>query len=194
MPEFVKKIIVSYQIKSKAGSESEFLRRIYSKCYGIEIGYGTYGGCFNIDNIPSGTKFGNYCSIASGVRIFRANHPLNIFTSHPIFYNPLMGFVKKDKLTRPQLEIGNDVWIGANAIILPSCKVIGNGAILGAGSVVTKDVPPYSIVVGNPAKLIKQRFNERQIQYIEGTKWWEHNMTELCTRYDEIQNKLNSLA
>jgi acetyltransferase-like isoleucine patch superfamily enzyme len=66
-----------------------------------------------------------------------------------------MGYVKRDMLDRPKLYIGHDVWIGANVIILPGCYKIGNGAIIGAGSIVTKDVPPYAIVAGNPSRLIK---------------------------------------
>lgn len=189
-----KKLIINKLTRNKAGCESKLLREIYSKDYGIEIGYGTYGGCFNINNIPRGVIFGNYCSIADGVKIFRANHPLNSFTSHPMFYNPVMGVVKTDQLSRPPLYIGHDVWIGANAIILPSVKTIGNGAVIGAGSVVTKDVEPYSIVVGNPARLKKMRFNTQQIDYLESIKWWEMDMAGLAQQYNTIQNKLNNLS
>lgn len=164
---FIKNFVIRNLLKNKAGCESKLLREIYRKDYGIEIGYGSYGGCFNANNIPNGVRFGNYCSIADGVKIFRANHPTDIFTDHPIFYNPIMGFVKTDKLNRPVLYIGHDVWIGANAIILPSVKNIGNGAVIGAGSVVTKDVEAYSIVAGNPATVKKKRFNSHQIDYLE---------------------------
>ena len=107
-------------------------RKLYAEVHRIRIGYGTYGGCFDTENIPPDVSFGNYCSIASGVRIFRANHPSGRFTTHPILYNPVMGYVEKDMLERPPLEIGHDVWIGANAIILPGVSRIGNGAVIGA--------------------------------------------------------------
>lgn len=150
---------------------SSEVRKLYAETHRIRIGYGTYGGCFDTENIPPDVSFGNYCSIASGVRIFRANHPSGRFTTHPILYNPVMGYVAKDMLERPPLEIGHDVWIGANAIILPGVSRIGNGAVIGAGSVVTKDVGPYEIVAGNPARAIRMRFDERQIAALESSRW-----------------------
>lgn len=156
-----------------------YIRKIYKKAYGITIGYGTYGGCFNPTQIPRGTVFGNYCSIAQNIRIFRANHPLDEFTTHPLLYNPIAGYVERDMLKRPPIVIGNDVWIGEWAIILPNVKYIGNGAIIGAGAVVTKDVPPYTVVGGNPAKEIKKRFDHDQINILEESKWWNLNKSEL---------------
>lgn len=191
---FLKNKIISYLKRNKAGSVSLLLREIFEKEYNIIIGYGSYGGCFNSSNIPSGVCFGNYCSIAEGVKIFRANHPLEVFTSHPIFYNPVMGYVDKDKLYRPVLNIGNDVWIGANAIILPSVNTIGNGAVIGAGAVVTKDVAPYTVVAGNPAKIIKSRFNDRQIEYLEQSRWWEKGMDELVLLRNKLTEKLNAIS
>ena len=73
---------------------SNNIRQLYSEVHNIEIGYGSYGGCFDLDNIPPNVTIGNYCSFASNVKIFRANHPLNLFTTHPITYNPVMGYVK----------------------------------------------------------------------------------------------------
>ncbi len=171
---FLKRRVLNILKNKKMGSTSSLLREIFKKDYGITIGYGTYG-CFNTSNIPSGVVFGNYCSIADGVKIFRANHPTDFFTTHPLFYNPIMGMQKKDNLNRPNLIIGNDVWIGANAIILPSVKKIGNGAVIGAGSIVTKDIPAYTIIAGNPAKEVRKRFNINQVNYIESTHWWEFN-------------------
>nr|WP_304401557.1 CatB-related O-acetyltransferase [uncultured Alistipes sp.] len=130
--------------------------------------------------------FGNYCSIASGVRIFRANHPSDRFTTHPLLYNPVMGFVDRDMLVRPPLEIGHDVWIGANAIVLPGVSRIGDGAVIGAGSVVTKDVEPYEIVVGNPARPIRKRFGDAQIAALEKSRWWEMDRRELAGNVEKL--------
>lgn len=163
---------------------STTIRSLYKDVHGIQIGYGSYGGCFDLENIPPNVCFGNYCSIATGVRIFRANHPLNMFTTHPITYNPIMGYVKKDMLERPLLIIGHDVWIGANVIILPNVTSIGNGAVIGAGSVVSKNINNYEIVVGNPAKVVRKRFSEEQIQKIEYTKWWELKKCDLITQME----------
>ena len=171
---------------------SSEVRKLYAEVHRIRIGYGTYGGCFDTENIPSDVSFGNYCSIASGVRIFRANHPSGRFTTHPILYNPVMGYVEKDMLERPPLEIGHDVWIGANAIILPGVSRIGNGAVIGAGSVVTKDVGPYEIVAGNPARTIRKRFDERQITALENCRWWELDRHELADRIGELDALLQS--
>ena len=128
----IRKYIEVFITKREKGFPySKTVRQIYYEVYGIKIGYGSYGGCFDARNIPANVSFGNYCSVARNVKIFRANHPTNTFTSHPIIYNPVMGFVKKDNLYRPPLTIGNDVWIGSNVIILPAVKSIGNGAIIG---------------------------------------------------------------
>jgi serine acetyltransferase len=82
-------------------------------------------------------------------------------------------------LERPILNIGHDVWIGASSIILPSVKIIGNGSIIGAGTIVNKDVLPYSIIIGNPAKLIRMRFSDYVIMKLEESQWWMLNREEL---------------
>lgn len=91
----------------------------------------------------------------------------------------MFGWVKKDPRERTKLTIGNDVWIGANTIILPSCKNIGNGAVIAAGSIVTKDIPQYEIWGGDPAKFIKKRFSDDIIEKIEASRWWEIDRSEL---------------
>lgn len=184
--------LLNKKIEREGGEAfSESIRRFYSSHYNIHVGYGTYGGCFNSVNIAGGTVFGNYCSIAQNVKIFRANHPLNYFTLHPLFYNPFFGYVKTDQLDRPTLKIGHDVWIGESTIILPSVKTIGNGAVIGAGSIVTKDVPPYSVVAGNPAKVIKIRFSDEKIKKLEATKWWEWRKSELLQKKESLEKIVN---
>ena len=132
-------------------------------------------------------KIGKFCSISHGVKIGLGPHPLNFFSTSPVFYDPNRGVV--DSLLYDEFEnkgyteIGNDVLIGANAIILAGVKV-GNGAVIGAGSVVTKDVPPYAIVVGNPAKVIKFRFNKEIIEQLETIQWWNYeNILLDCQRF-----------
>lgn len=120
---------------------------------------------------------GKFCQIASGIKIIMngANHRMNSVTTYP--FN-IMGN-GWEKVT-PKLEdlpfkgdtiIGNDVWIGQNVTILPGVH-IGDGAIIGANSVVTKDIPEYHIAGGNPCKIIRKRFNEELINYLEEIKWW----------------------
>jgi acetyltransferase-like isoleucine patch superfamily enzyme len=132
---------------------------------------------------------GNYCSFATGVQFIPDNHPIQDVSTHPFFHRPEFGFVKKEKDNKSDLTIvGHDVWIGKNAIILPNCKKIGNGAIIGAGAVVTHDVEPYSIVAGNPAKLIRKRFDDNEIELLEKSKWYELSPSKLR---DSIKYKNN---
>lgn len=192
VPARLRPLILKY-IVSKEGGEmySPTLRKIFKSTYSIAVGYGSYGGCFSARNIPPNVNFGNYCSIAPEIRIFRANHPKNTFTTHPLLYNPSLGFVEKDMLSRPVLDIGNDVWIGEWAIILPGVRYIGNGAIIGAGSVVTKSVEPYTVVAGNPSRVIGNRFDSDYIAKLEKSKWWKlskEQLVALMTGNDEIFN------
>lgn len=123
-------------------------------------------------------KIGRFCSIASEVSIGLGIHPSRDFISmHPSFYSlkntgiPI-SFVKKEKfIESTPIEIGNDVWIGHRAIILDGVKV-GHGAAVGAGALVTKDIPPYAIVGGVPAEIIRYRFSKKQIDFLLKTEWW----------------------
>jgi virginiamycin A acetyltransferase len=155
------------------------LRKIYSSYYGISIGMYSYGGCFSSENIQTGTEIGRYCSIAKNVYIYTRNHPLNYKSSHPFFFNSRLKIVEKDLIPTTSIVVGNDVWIGVNVIILPSVSFIGDGAVIGAGSIVTKNVPPYAIVAGNPAKVIKYRFEPDRIDKLLKEKWWNRNINEL---------------
>lgn len=101
------------------------------------------------------------------------NHYTKAITTHPAIFNPIFHYVEKDPRPRAPIAIGHDVWIGSNVTILPSVQNIGHGAVVGAGSVVTKDVPPYAIVGGVLARVIKYRFTEEEIAVIEDSKWWE---------------------
>ena len=177
---WLRKILIYPLVQFEGGSFwSETIRRIYREVHGIEIGYGTYGGIFNYRKIPVNTTTGNYCSIGKNLSIFNGNHPKEYFSNHPIFYNPTLGFCKKDMIERTSLTIGHDVWIGTGVYILPRVKSIGNGSMIGAGAVVTKDVPPYTIVAGNPAKVIGKRFSSETVERLEKSKWWEKDKDEL---------------
>ena len=129
-------------------------------------------------------KIGNYCSIAIGVTLISGRHPTQTFVStSPLFYSKFSclgrGFYVDDSFEEYSytnngyaLEIGNDVWIGANVTILDGIR-IGDGAVIAACSCVTKDVPPYAIVGGVPAKIIRYRFPEDQVKSLLKIKWWE---------------------
>jgi virginiamycin A acetyltransferase len=128
----------------------------------VVIGKGTYGSLNVVTRDYQNVKLiiGNYCSIADGVKfLLSGNHQYDIVSTYP--YELLM-LGRKDAgiaVAKGNIIIGDDVWIGANAIIC-SGVTVGQGAIVAAGGVVTKDVEPYAIVGGNPARVIKYRFNE----------------------------------
>jgi virginiamycin A acetyltransferase len=155
------------------------LRKVYRDYHDIEIGLYSYGSCFDLDNINAGTKIGRYCSFAEGVLVFNRNHPLDFKSMHPYFFNTRFGYVEKEIVPMRTITIGNDVWIGRNAIILPSVKTIGDGAVIGAGAIVTRDVPDFAVVGGNPAKVIKYRFSEETRRKIKDLQWWNRDIEAL---------------
>ena len=126
---------------------------------------------------------GKFCQIASGVEFVMngANHQMNAVSTFP-FYT-LEGWeqippTQNDLPIKGDTIIGNDVWIGQNATILPGVHV-GDGAIIGANSVIGSDVNPYTIVVGNPARPIRKRFDEELIDIMEKLKWWDKSIEEI---------------
>ncbi|GAB6194619.1 CatB-related O-acetyltransferase [Desulfocastanea catecholica] len=159
---------------------SKTLRKIFSNFYDIEIGMYSYG-CFHPENFPPKTRIGRYCSFARNVQITVGNHPLKFKSLHPFFFNPTFGYVKELLIDRTKINIENDVWFGKSSIVLPSVKNICNGAVIGGGSVVTKDVPPYAVVAGNPAKIIKYRFTPNKVDELLSDKWWEKDINDLMS-------------
>lgn len=126
---------------------------------------------------------GKFCQIASGVEFIMngANHQMNAVSTFP-FYT-LEGWeqtppTQNDLPIKGDTIIGNDVWIGQNVTILPGVH-IGDGAIIGANSVVGSNVEPYTIVVGNPAKALRKRFDEELIDIMEKLKWWDKSIEEI---------------
>lgn len=139
-----------------------------------KVGDYTYiGGSNKIQN----ATIGKFCSIGSEVLIGLGIHPTNLKSTYPGFYtNSEYYRVNKEYEFNgdeyKQVNIGNDVWIGTRATILDGVN-IGDGAIIAAGAVVTKEVPPYAIVGGVPAKVIKYRFSESRITELLDEKWWD---------------------
>jgi virginiamycin A acetyltransferase len=158
------------------------IRKILKKYYDVEIGLYSYGGCFLPNSMTPRTTIGRYCSIAYGVGVYE-DFPINFKSTHPFFFNSMYGYMDNPQ-PKMNLAIGNDVWIGQNTTILPGCSYIGNGAIIGAGSVVTKDIPPYAIAVGNPCKVIQYRFSKEKIEDIQSSKWWEKSMEEIANHIE----------
>lgn len=140
-----------------------------------KVGDYTYiGGESKIQN----ASIGKFCSLGPELRIGLGRHPIHLKSTFPGFYSDNNSYygTEKEYLNPIEnylpIEIGNDVWIGTRAMILDGVKV-GDGAVIAAGAVVTKDVPPYAIVGGVPAKVIRYRFNESEIEKMLNEKWWD---------------------
>jgi hypothetical protein len=134
---------------------------------------------------------GKYVSVAGGVRVFVRNHPLERLSLHPFFYDSGFGWVTEDSLPFGRLEIGHDAWLGANAIITSKCHRVGIGAVIGAGAVVTRDVPDFAIVAGNPARILRYRFPEDLRRRILESRWWERSVEECVRSLDGMTQPLD---
>lgn len=150
-----------------------------TRLFDVSLGNHSY---FMEDCFARNCTIGAYCSIAPHAVIGLGQHPVNFVSTHPAFYfdtKQKMFTYADEKYVQefPQsahIMIGNDVWIGQGALVRDGVA-IGNGAIIGAGAVVVKDVEPYSIVGGVPARLIRYRFEPEEIAFLQKFKWWEKN-------------------
>lgn len=187
----LRNFILSLVTKLEKGEMvSRTLRRIFRDYHDIDVGLYSYGGCFDSLRIGAHTKIGRYCSFAGTVWRFNGNHPMTFKSMHPFFYNPFFGHVDRELIQRSELVVGNDVWIGQNAIILPRVRRIGDGAVIGAGAVVTEDVPDYAIVAGNPAKIRKYRFSNETIEKLKAQQWWNRTIEELKEDMEDFTQPL----
>ena len=168
------------------------------------IGYASYVG--NRSFIKN-TKIGRYTCIATDVMTVAGSHPTSKFVSiHPAFYSTRkqsgFTYVSEDKYSdfnyidenqKFTVMIGNDVWIGSGVTIMEGVT-IGDGAVVAAGAIVTKDVPPYAIVGGVPAKIIKYRFDEDTIEKLLELKWWEKDQAWIKSHADDFDDVEKLLA
>lgn len=171
--------------------------------YPLSIGAFTHVNGGFIRNV----SIGRYCSIARDVQIGHGFHPTNWlsvsslqyvqnYRDWPSFIDPEKGGeainLQHFEYSKPT-QIGNDVWLGNHAIIMDGLT-IGDGAIVGGGSVVTRDVPPYAIVVGNPARILRMRFDERTIDRLLTVRFWRFTMNDLGgVHFHDIQKALNQI-
>lgn len=149
--------------------------------------FGSYSAC-NSGCIIVNCDIGNYTNIAWNVTIGPRSHIYTNFTVNDFVYN----FQEVVEISNIGMfegyfnKIGSDVWIGCNVIILPGVE-IGNGAIIAAGSVVNKSIPPYAIIGGNPAVFIKWRFDENVIRNLELLKWYDWSIKDVISKKDALE-------
>lgn len=163
---------------------------------GCVIGeYSYVGDHTNMSNV----KVGNYTSISSYCGIGGGGHPLEWVSTSPVFNNSRsilrVNFSHNQYNPYKETVIGNDVWIGTHSLI-KSGVTIGDGAVIGMGSVVTKDVGPYEIWAGNPAKLIRKRFNDNTTEIIKSSRWWrwdEKKIQELADKFNSTEEFIKVL-
>ena len=170
-------------------------RRLMLEHHGVSIGSYSRSGCFDPAHFDPGVTFGRYCSVARGVRYFPRNHPLDRLSTHALFYDRRLGLVADDRLDDrgPKLAVGGDVWIGTGVLITGGCREIGDGAVVGAGAVVTRDVPPFAVVGGNPAKVIRYRFDERTRDRLLAARWWDRPLSAVAAHLDDLDSPVDDL-
>ncbi len=139
---------------------------------------------------------GKFCMIASGVEFIMngANHLTESISAYPFAIfgaDWASAMARKEYPHKGDTIVGNDVWIGYQATVMAGVK-IGDGAIIAAKSVVTKDVPPYAIVGGNPAQIIRKRFSDSQIQYLLDLKWWDWEIAEITRQVQILTSPPNT--
>lgn len=157
--------------------------------------------------MPAWLTVGRYCSIATGLQFLGPRHPFERISSSPFTYDPDFAIAKKsledlgingfEVRTPPNLlmnnvVIGHDVWIGAN-VTLGNSVTIGNGAVIAANSVVVKDVPPFAIIGGNPAKVIRMRFADDIIERIQRLEWWNYHFSAFKDSDFGVEQALDAL-
>lgn len=170
---------IDQHVKIKDSKLSGF-NAVASRARLKRVSLGLYSYVANSTSLE-GISIGKFCSIGPGVKNHLGNHPTKVFVStHPAFYSPdspTGAFVEQECFEGfgKDVSIENDVWIGAESMLMDGITV-GNGAIVAARSVVTKDVPPYAVVGGAPAKLIRYRFDGDTIALLEKSQWWDRDL------------------
>jgi virginiamycin A acetyltransferase len=154
------------------------------------IGRNTYTG---MNTVLMNVNIGSFCSISWNVSIGGANHDYTRVVQHSLLYNnhdnlrPDYREIPYDRFNE-SLDIGSDVWVAAGAVILPGLK-IGHGAVIGANSVVTHDVPPYAIVVGSPVKIVRWRFDSEIIELLLRLEWWQWEEAKILDNFDILSSQ-----
>lgn len=177
--------VVRYQKYRQNGNIFDSTVKIGKGTSSLRTKYGKYSGC-NSDCIINDTEIGNFVNIAWNVHIAPRSHIYTNFTTHDFIYTKGEHIYSGGIDGKYINKIGHDVWIGCNVTIMPGVE-IGNGAIVAAGSIVTKSVPPYAIVGGNPARFIKWRFSKEQITQLKKINWFEWCIEDIIKNKAELE-------
>ena len=181
-------------------SSIDVYSKIFSNVQIINSSIGKYS-YVQSNSILFNSEIGNYCSIANDVKIGLAEHPIHFVSTSPVFYDPsqpLPKFMADEKVYEScivKTEIQSDVWIGAG-VLIKSGVIVGTGSIIGAGAVVTKDVEPYAIVVGNPARVLKKRFTEDKVARLLKSEWWnldEAYLKQVWKKFSSLEHFLDEI-
>lgn len=195
---FVSKLIKKLHLPAIRDSIIQKTSKVCSGSHIVQSSLGKYSYVGNFCTIVN-TSIGSFCSVADNCIIGGASHPTDWISTSPVFHNGKN--VLKKNFSRhefiPTLEtiIGNDVWIGNNCLIKSGIK-IEDGAVIGMGSVVTKDVGAYEIWAGNPARFIRMRFSDRDVVKLKMIKWWNWNEDILknnAIRFNDLNKFLNGM-
>jgi chloramphenicol O-acetyltransferase type B len=189
---YFSKFFKKLRLKAIKNSEIHNTSKIESGSQVINSKFDKHSFC-GYDCQINNSDIGSFCSIADNVIIGPSSHPYNWVGGSPVFYSGRDSikakFSKFDREKPNRTVIGNDVWIGINAIIKSGVK-IGHGSIIGMGSVVTKDVEPYAIVGGCPAKIIKKRFDDKIIKGLLESNWWDLDEFDLKKIAIHVKNPI----
>ena len=171
-------LVRSEKVNTELGRYTRVLSPFF--LHGVRLGNYSY---IAKNSSVSNCVIGRFCSIGPNFCCGQGVHPINGISTAPMFYSVVkqngITLCKENKVKESKLTlIGNDVFIGANVTVLDGVK-IGDGAAIGAGAVVVKDIPPYAIAVGVPAKVVKYRFDERTIEALLERQWWNGSEEEL---------------
>lgn len=175
------KLVVRLQYPSMRDSRIDKTSKVGYRSNIVRVTMEKYSYMGNNNSVMD-TKIGKFCSIASYCAIGGGEHPIDWVSTSPSFYSDNSSlnaqFASSSYSSGENVSIGNDVWIGESCFIRSGVS-IGNGVIVGAHSVVTKDIPDYAVVAGNPAKIIKFRFDSEIISELLKIKWWDFDDLEL---------------
>ena len=185
---------IDQEVKIKSSVRVEGYSGLYGGVYKGSVGAGSYSGLCSIgafsysySALPEPMKIGRYCSISTGLVILDSHHPMDLVTTSIITFRP-NNLLVNEFITKEQTDqynwhrfngkkyptLGNDVWIGRDVTLCMGIT-IGDGAVVAAGSLVTKNVPPYAVVGGNPARILKYRIKEHLIPEMNSIQWWSYD-------------------